>query len=173
MPVAGPRDQRGALPGYRNPGGQTPNRFHLTPRTPVAMQGETPGLMYITRHTRTLAPGFVRRWWRQTMNVTNAQAPFSWTANKNIDGGVQGFDLKRPPLRYMTSHTVYVGTGIDNTRFSGLHTSIEHRSRQKPIAIGLGQTRSRPTVRNRMASFGSKVPTLNQPVQGAQTNGGS
>jgi hypothetical protein len=78
----------------------------------------------------------------------------------------RGLDITRA-LRYMT-RSVYARSGEDNTRFPGLHTRILMRSRSKPVTIGAGQVRTRPTVRNRMTSFGSRVPTINQAVPAAE-----
>jgi hypothetical protein len=66
------------------------------------------------------------------------------------------------------TRSVYAGGGIDHTRFDELHTTVVKQNTYKTITVGRGQTRSRPTVRNRMSSFGSRVPSLNQQVSAAQ-----
>lgn len=117
-----------------------------------------------------LGPGQIRRMWRQSVNYIAASPDYSWTENAPQPGR----PITRPPgadgvtraLRYMT-RSIYMGSGIDNTRFAGLHTNVPLRVRSKPVTIGAGQVRTRPTVRNRITSFGSRVPTLNQPVDGA------
>lgn len=130
----------------------------------------TPGLMFVTWRGNVLGPGTIRRMWRQTVNLIPAQAAYSWSENSpQPDRPIAhhpGPDGVTRALRYMT-RSIYAGSGIDNTRFSGLHTNIPLRVRSKPVTIGAGQVRTRPTVRNRITSFGSRVPTLNQPVDGA------
>lgn len=169
MPVPGPRTQFGPLPGYTNPDGEVPTRFNLWHRPPpVAKQGETPGLMDVTLRGCILGAGQIRKMWRQSVNLIAAQPPYSWSGNGYVDmgNGARGFQVTRA-LRYMT-RSVYMGSGFDNTRFPGLHTEITPQARMKPVTMGAGQSRGRPTVRNRITSFGSRVPTLNQPVQGAE-----
>lgn len=171
MPVPGPRTQYGSVPGYTNPDGQTPTRFNRWLRPPpVAQMGRTPVLQYISLRGEVLGAGQIRRMWRQSVNLINAQAPINWSNLTPTPGSpsqsAQAVGVTRA-LRYMT-RSLYAGSGIDNTRFSGLHTRIYPKVRSKPVTIGAGQVRTRPTVRNRMTSFGSRVPTINQPVQGAE-----
>lgn len=168
MPVPGPRTQFGPLPGYTNPEHQEPDRINLWDRPPpVARMGETPGLSFIDRRGNVLGLGQIRRMWRQTVGYIAAPPAYSWTGNgPNHIVGPRGFQITRA-LRYMT-RSLYMGSGIDNTHYYGLHTEITPKVRSKPVTIGTGQNRGRPTVRNRMTSFGSRVPTLNQPVVGAE-----
>ena len=158
--------------GYRNPDGEGMNFINLWGRpAPVAQMGRTPGLMQITLRGCVLGAGQIRRMWRQTVNVIPASPSFSWSENAPQPGrpitsnpGANGVTRS---LRYMT-RSIYMGSGIDSTRFSGLHTRIYPKVRSKPVTIGAGQVRTRPTVRNRITSFGQRVPTLNTPVQGAE-----
>lgn len=170
MPTPGPRTQFGAVPGYTNPEHETMKQTLRTLAPPVAQMGRTPGLMGISLRGNVLGAGTIRAMWRQAANYMPAQAPFSWTAN--------GYDQSPPnpsgvgitrALRYMTRN-LYMGSGIDNTRFAGLHTEIYPQVRSMPVTLGAGQVRTRPTVRNRMTSFGSRVPTINQPVQAAESD---
>lgn len=173
MPIPGPRNQFGALPGYRNPDMEQPDRFnHWDRPDPVIQPGRSPGTSIITLRGCVLAAGQIRRMWQQSVNLIPAQIPYSWT--RNGEGGQQ----TAPPvgvtraLRYMT-RSVYAGAGIDNTRYEGLHTAIPPRARRSihskggRVTLAAGSVRSRPTVRNRVTSFGSRVPTLNQTVEGA------
>lgn len=166
--AAKPRTQFGTLPGYTNPLGQTPDFINLWDRPPpVTEMGRSPGLMETTLRGCILGAGQVRRMWRQAVNYIPASPPYSWTENRNVGSPqVVGVGVTRA-LRYMT-RSFYVGSGIDYTHFSGLHTEIQPRVRSKPVTIGKGQTRSRPTVRNRMTSFGSRVQTLNETVSAAE-----
>lgn len=170
MPPPGPRTQHGPDPGYTNPGGEGMNRLnHFNPPPPVAQMGRTPGLMGISLRGNVLGAGQIRTLWRQAVNYIPAQAPFSWTENGNIgEHKVSSVGITRA-LRYMT-RSVYMGSGIDNTRFAGLHTEIYPKVRSMPVTLGAGQVRTRPTVRNRMTSFGSRVPTINQPVVAAESD---
>lgn len=168
MPIPGPRTQMGPLPGYNNPGGEQPTRINHWDRPgPIYWPGRSPGMMVISLRGCRLAVGQIRRLWRQSVDLIPAQAPYSWTDNANV--GVQG----APPvgitraLRYMTK-SVYMGAGIDHSRFDALHTVVIKRNAYKTVTVNAGQVRNRPTTRNRMTSFGSRVPTLNGPVQAAE-----
>lgn len=167
MPVPGPRTQFGPDPGYTNPDHQLPDFFNRWGRPgPITKMGETPGLMYVSLRGNVLAPGQIRQLWQQAINYIAAPAPYSWTNNGPVEGQTQPVSITRA-LRYMT-RSLYMGSGIDNTHFPGLHTQILPQVRSKPVTVGAGQSRGRPTVRNRITSFGSRVPTLNSPVTGAE-----
>lgn len=171
MPVPGPRSQFGPDPGYRNPENAAPTLFNQWKR-PAAIfwPGRTPGLMTVTLRGCVLAAGQIRRMWRQSVDLIPAQAPYSWSQNApGPDRPVLtpgGFEVTRA-LRYMT-RSVYLGAGIDNTRYDELHTVVKKQNYYKTITVGRGQTRSRPTIRNRLTSFGSRVPTLNERVAAAE-----
>jgi hypothetical protein len=171
MPIAGPRDQHGQLPGYRNPDFEAPDRFNLWKRPgPIYWPGRSPGMMVVTLRGCILAAGQIRQLWRQSINLVSAQDSFSWTANglgaDGMPNQVHGFAITRA-LRYMT-RSLYVAGGTDNSRYAALHTVIRKENFHKTITIGGGQVRGRPTVRNRLTSFGSRVPTLNQAVAAAE-----
>lgn len=167
-----PRNQHGPLPGYTNPHGEHMNKINLWGRpAPVAQMGRTPGLMRITTRGMILGAGQIRRMWRQSIGLIPAQAPFSWSENAPQPGrpisthpGPNGITRS---FRYMT-RSISQRSGEDYTRFSGIHTVIRPRVRSKPVTLGAGQVRTRPTVRNRFTSFGSRVPTVNQPSQAAE-----
>lgn len=124
--------------------------------------------MKVTLRGCILAAGQIRRLWRQSINYAPARDEFSWTANgyTDVPPPTGGFEITRA-LRYKTQ-SLYMGQGIDNTRFAGLHTIIPPKVRHKPITLGVGLKRSVPTTRNRISSFGSRVPPLNPPVQAAE-----
>lgn len=171
MPLPGPRTQFGPVDGYRNPDGEIPDRLNQWLRPgPVASTGRTPATMIVSVRGSILAPGTVRRLWRQTVNYIAAGAPYSWTASAptpdapSVNPGVLA--LTRA-LRYMTRNT-YIGAGVDNSRFGALHTTISPRVNSKPVTVNAGTVRNRPTVRNRLTSFGSRVPPLNARVSAAQ-----
>ena len=161
MPVPGPRNQFGPLPGYDNPGHELPSRINLWEApVPIAWPGESPGLTEISLRGCVLAYGTIRKFWRQSINYIPAAAAYSWTANGPAQTKTEGFQITRA-LRYMT-RSVYSQAGTDDTRFDAMHTSIENGVMYKTVTVQAGNSRNRPTVRNRMTSFGSRVPTLNQ-----------
>jgi hypothetical protein len=168
VPVPGPRNQYGPLPGYTNPDGELPDRFNLWGRPPpVAAMGMSPGLMHITLRGCVLGAGQVRRMWKQTVNYIAGPPGFSWSQNRVVTSPTEVVGLTRH-LRYMT-RSFAATSGTDKTGFDGLHTKITPQIRSKPVTLGAGQARSRPTVRNRITSFGSRVPTINQPIDAAET----
>jgi hypothetical protein len=145
---------------------------------PIAQFGRSPGLMWLTRRGNVLAAGQVRRLWRQLVNLIEPQAPYSWTHSApNPDraefSSGHAVGITRA-LRYRTL-SLYMGAGHDNTRLTGLHSTVLPHQRRSPqargkrVTVAAGSVRGRPTVRNRMTSFGSRVPTLNEPSPAADT----
>lgn len=174
MPVPGPRTQTRSLPGYANPGGETPDRFRLEAPRPTMQPGRSPGTTLVSLRGNVLAAGTVRRLWRQSINYIAGQSPYSWTDSAPSPGRPEfapprGFEITRA-LRYMT-RSLYIGGGVDNSRYSGLHTAFRPRVRSKPATTGAGAVRSRPTVRNRLTSFGSRVQPINPRVPAASDGG--
>ena len=170
MPVPGPRTQERPDPGYRNPEGREPDLFnHWNRPAPVVWPGRSPGMSVISLRGCVLAAGQIRRLWRQAVDMIPAQAAFSWTENAPAPGrpitSPGGVDITRA-LRYMT-RSVYVAGGTDNTRFAALHTRVTKTNVYKTVTVGKGG-RNKPTVRNRLTSFGSRVPTLNQQANAAE-----
>lgn len=169
MPVPGPRTQAGPVPGYRNPENAAPTLFNLWDRPgPIWWPGRSPGTMFVTLRGNKLGFGQIRRLYRQAINYVPAFAPYSWTENgttSSPSGG--GFEITRA-LRYMT-RCVYIGGGVDNSRYAELHSVIKRQNVYKTVTVNAGQKRSAPTIRNRVTSFGSRVPTLNSAVRAAQS----
>lgn len=177
MPIPGPRDQFGpSNPNYKNPQHEEPDRVNrwLAP-LPIAVLGESPGLMVLDRRGMTLGAGQVRKNWRQAINEVIPAEPYDRVTMSPAPGRPAG--RPRPAigltqaLRYM-SRSLYVGSGNDNSRFENMHTVITHRSRGMPVTLGAGTVQNRPTVRNRMTSFGSRVPVLNPRVPAAEVLSG-
>ena len=167
MPVPGPRTQQRPDPGYRNPENREPDLFnHWLRPDPVFWPGRSPGMMVVTLRGCVLGAGQIRRLWRQSVNKIAAQGDFSWTEDANDVTGAGPVDITRA-LRYMT-RSIYAWGGADHTRFDNLHTTVYKRNMYKTVTVNKGQNRNRPTVRNRMTSFGARVPTLNQQVVAAQ-----
>lgn len=174
MPIPGPRTQFGQLPGYVNPGGYKPDRFnHWNEHGPIAVLGESPGLMVMSRRGGVLAWGQIRKLWQQSVNVIPAQAPYSWTTNSpqpgRLEVGYDAFQLTRA-VRYMT-RSLYQRAGNDNTRFSELHTVYPKFNRYKTVTTAVGNAPGRPTTRNRITSFGTRVPVLNPQLTSAEGSG--
>lgn len=142
----------------RNPLHQSPLRFHETARVFVAYPSQTPGLEQWDLRAGTLAAGTVRRLWRQQIRAPH-RAPVPVAVSE---------EPFRPTvaLRYL-ARSVYVGTGTTDSRFSALHTVIAKHSRQPIPTRGAGSHADRPTVRNRMVSFGSRVEPLNPRARAA------
>lgn len=169
MPVPGPRTQLRPLPGYTNPGMEQPTRWNRWHRPgPVSQPGRSPATMFASLRGNILAPGTVRRLWRQVADMVPAQAGYSWTASAPAPGRPvpqQGGVGISTALRYMT-RSVYAAGGTDSTRMSALHTKITPRVHSKPVTLPAGGVRSRPTVRNRVTSFGQRVPAINDRIRG-------
>jgi hypothetical protein len=151
MPVAGQP---------RNPFGQSPHRFELeAPRHPV-QEGRTPATMRRTLRGMILALGQIRHDWRQTVGYIDGPPPFSWTSSGVGGPTGRAFQVTRA-LRYLT-RSLYMGAGIDNTRFAELHSAIPPQTRSPVVTTGGGQQRNKPVTRNRLTSFGARVPTLQE-----------
>lgn len=138
--------------------GETPTRFHERARVNIVRPGETPGTSETDRVTGIEAAGQIRRLWHQLVSPVPAPPPFPVSAAP--------FTGQRA-IRYRAS-SVYLPAG-DALRFAragvqGLHTVIVQQSRQDRPTLTSGQNRNRPTVRNRMSSFGSRVAPLNPRV---------
>lgn len=173
MPVPGPRTQDRPVPGYSNPDGEQPTRMNQWKRPgPVTEPGRSPATMVLSLRGNVLAPGQVRRLWRQTVEYVAPAGAFSWTHNAPAPGRPirlpYGFGITRA-LRYM-ARSVYVAGGTDNSRFGAMHTTVTPHVRSKPVTVGAGGVRNRPTVRNRLTSFGSRVTPLNARVAAAATD---
>jgi len=171
MPVPGPRTQFGPDPGFRNPEATTPTFInHWDGPHPVSYAGETPGMMVLTRRGMVLAAGQIRRMYKQAVNYIPASPPYSWTGNGPQPGRPEAapppFEITRA-WRYLT-RSMYMGAGSDNTEHWGGHTYVTPQHINPTPTVGAGNTRNNPTVRNRLTSFGSRAPTLNQRVQAAQ-----
>jgi hypothetical protein len=174
MPVPGPRTQRGPRPGYDNPEHRTSQLFNLWDRPPPVMYaGQTPGTKVLCLNGFVLAPGQIRRMWRQKINQILPAPPYNQVTLSPAPGREQGVpapvDVTRG-MRYMAS-TRNQGSG-DNLSHWGGH-SIVHRQNVNPTpTVGAGNVRNQPTVRNRLTSFGARVPTLNGVVPGARNRTG-
>jgi hypothetical protein len=176
MPVPGPRAQRAPLPGYRNPENRTPDFLNRWDEPRPHMQaGRTPGTMVLTLRGMRLATGQVRRLYKQKFNEIIPAGPYDQVtlAPSNLvpPSHHAGVDITMG-YRYMIRST-YVGAGDGLSRWGGtgrpLHQSTQMKHVNPTPTLGAGnKSRGRPTVRNRLTSFGSRVPTINQPLPAAQ-----
>lgn len=72
------------------------------------------------------------------------------------------------PVRYRAS-TRFRAAGTSNTLVRGVPRPIRKATSVQPrVTRQAGNAPSRPTVRNRLTSFGSRVPTLNPPSPNAE-----
>lgn len=141
-----------------DPQGQTPDRFREEPRVFVRRSGETPGTMELDTGAKVQAPGTIRRLWMQAVHPVPAPPP--------VQVAAAPLQITRA-LRYKAS-TNYLPAGSRNSRFTGMHTMIPNLARQPRPTRSAGTRQGRPTVRNRMESFGSRVTPLNPRVAAAQ-----
>lgn len=149
------------VPGQpRNPFGQRPDRFELEAPRAVVVAGRTPATMRRTVRGMILAAGQIRHDWRQALGYIAGPPGFSTTANSVSASAGRAFQVTRA-LRYL-SRSLYMGSGIDNTRLSELHTAIPTQHRAKVVTVNAGQQRGKPVTRNRLTSFGSRVPPLQE-----------
>jgi hypothetical protein len=168
MPVAGPRHQRGPDPGYRNPEHQDPTMFNrwLNPH-PVMVAGRSPGTMVVCLNGFVLAAGQIRRLYKQKINQIVPAGPYNQVTlsptPSNPSNHRQPIEVTRG-WRYLAGSS-YQGAG-DNSQHWGGHTVVSQTQVKPTVTAGHGG-RNRPTVRNRLTSFGSRVPTLNGVVDGA------
>lgn len=152
MPIAGvPRNPFGEVPGSN----ERSRRNH--PNLVAARDQDTAG-----RHT-VAEPGTIRRFIRAAVGYTGAAQPFSWTRNAFSDesGEVQG--PVTSTKRFLISTRDFLTAG--NQRSNPIERApIVRQPQAPPIPIVYaGNLQHRPTVRNRMTSFGSRVAPINAP----------
>lgn len=149
------------VPGRpRNPYGEQPNRFRGKAPLVVIVPGQSPGMQDAHRREPTTqsAEGTIRRTFRQKVNFIPASPPMPVSSSPpTITRG----------LRYRASST-YRQAGTDHTRFGAPRPAIQKSNRQPIPTLQAGRTQGRPTIRNRMVSFGSRVRPLNAASPAAQ-----
>lgn len=124
----------------------------------VERAGESPGLQMIEAPEQTAA-GTIRRLWRQRVHPIPAPPPYSWVDNPRII---------TTALRYRASST-FTAAGTDNTRYGAPRPPVRNRHRAQAVTRQAGNKAARPTVRNRLLSFGLRVPPENPPSPDAVT----
>lgn len=106
------------------------------------------------------APGTQRRNWHSSIGSSAGPAPFSWVDNPP--------EITRP-LRYKATSS-FRGAGNSATMTTAGPRPVRTRqARMSPITRQAGNAPARPSVRNRLTSFGSRVPPVNQPSPNAQS----
>jgi hypothetical protein len=162
------------VPGRpRNPLDQTPDRWRERRHVFVARAGETPALMHLDTRADTVAPGTIRRLYRQAVNFIGAAPPVSVSTQigqaprGSVEKTFVGLVAVTRALRYRAS-TTYRAAGTDNTRFGAKRPYVATRHAGRPVTIAAGNQQGRPTIRNRMTSFGSRVPAVNAAVDAAE-----
>ena len=153
MPVAG---------RPRNPLLETPDRFRERAYVDVPRVGETPGLQTVESRGKLVGEGTIRRVWRQSVNFIPAPPAYSWTQHPA---------LVTRSLRYRAT-SLYRAAGNDNTRYGARRPIVTPRHNQPTPTIGAGQKQNRPSRRNRLTSFGSRVPLINPPSPAATDRNG-
>lgn len=147
----------------RNPLNETPDRFRRRRAAFVPKAGQTPGLQDIDLRFDTTAPGTVRRLWRQAVNLILPAPEISWSYNNG-----QG-EITRA-VRYKAT-SIYMQAGCSNTRYGAARPVVAARHNRRPVTLGAGNQQNRPTVRNRLSSFGKRVQPINQPSPAAEGAG--
>lgn len=127
-------------------------RWHELPSTFTSRRGESPGTMETDTRSDTIAPGSIRRIWQQFAAFIPAPPPFPVSLSPAMPQRQQ---------RYKTQN-LYLPAGSDNSRFNNLHTVILQKARSQPATLSAGTRRGRPVIRNRISTFGSRVPPLNR-----------
>lgn len=103
--------------------------------------------------------GTIRKLWRSTVGSTTFPAPFGWADNPRT--------ITRS-LRYKAS-SLFMRAGNSHTDWGEPRPIIRPRVRSPLITRQAGNKPGMPTVRNRLASFGSRIPPLNAPSSNAET----
>lgn len=137
------------------------DRFHERAQVFVPHLGQSPGLQDIEPATLgTVGFGTIRRLWRQSVNYIPAGGWLSWTENGTDRTPTVGVGITRA-LRYKAS-SVFRGAGSSNTRMGAPRAFIVPRHVQPRATIAAGNLQGRPYIRNRLQSFGSRVPPVNR-----------
>lgn len=111
-------------------------------------------------------PGTIRRFVMPALRYVGAQGPFSWTENSFSPDAPKGEGGSTNPLRYLisTTDTLTAGNQLSQPMLRpAIPPSVAAPS---PPLVLAGNVQGRPTLRQRVPSFGSRIPTLNAPTPG-------
>ena len=147
------------VPGQpRNPQHVTTfDRFDRVPFTPMSrLQSD------VLRHTAQ-RPGSIRRFWRAPVRYVggaNGQE-LSWTSNEIERSSHNKGAFVNNPLEHIitTTNTVYGGNQL--SRPMQRPVLVKSTASAAPRQITNGNVQGRPVLRQRIPSFGSRVPALN------------
>lgn len=106
-----------------------------------------------------LAPGDVHGNWRSSVGSIPGPAPFSWVENPR--------EITRP-LRYKV-RSLFRGAGNSASMTNAKPRPVRVRQARMTAIVRLaGNAPAKPSIRNRLTSFGSRVPPVNPPSPNAQ-----
>jgi hypothetical protein len=172
MPLPGrPRNIGGTETRFHRPGqdGVGIERWRSGPRTRwheraqvfVSQLGQSPGVQDVEPAILgTVAFGTIRRLYRQVVNYLPAGPWLSWTENGVDRTRTDGVGIT-VALRYKVSST-FRGAGSSNTRMGAARAFVTPRHVTARATLGVGNLQGRPVIRNRLQSFGSRVPPVNK-----------
>lgn len=146
------------------------------PRNPYGIEGFARfHRIFLPRFTRdqsrelreTVAnPGTIRRFVMPALRYVGAQGPFSWTGNSFSPDAPKGPGGQSNPLRYLIStiDTLTAGNQLSNPmQRPAIPPTVAYPA---PPLILAGNVQGRPTLRQRVPSFGSRIPSLNSILPG-------
>jgi hypothetical protein len=139
-----------------NPLAQIPGTFFH--RRAVLLRGRRQDLDTL----ETQQAGVLRRLWAPIANMISAGEIFNWSRNLYDDApdGVNG--QTTTSVRYLIStRNIGAGNGLVNPQARQVFPYENIRHAPDPLFIRAGQQQGRPTVRNRLSSFSSRVPPIN------------
>jgi hypothetical protein len=109
--------------------------------------------------------GTIRRLWRNLAGYNNASgsADFNWTLNEFENLPDTPRSVVTTPLRYLitTVNTLTAGNLLSNPMARS--PVVRQRQAPAPPLAWSGNMQHRPVLRNRITSFGSRVPPENSP----------
>lgn len=146
------------------------------PRNPYGVPGfERFHRIYTPKFTRdqdrvlrvTVAnPGTIRRFLMPALRYVGAMGPFNWTTNSFSPDARGGPGGQTNPLRYLisTTDTLTAGNLRSNPMMRpAIPPSVAYPA---PPLVLAGNVQGRPTLRQRVPSFGSRIPALNTIIPG-------
>lgn len=139
----------------RNPLAQAPGFFRRAAARPIYMRRQD------VEPAGVLAPGTLRRYVRGLVNVSAGNPSFSWSRNDfdSTRGRVRGAVTAPENYLISTRHVLTVGNQL-----RGAHSRpfvAPWVNQPIPPLVHVGNAPGRPSVRERILSFGSRVIPLN------------
>lgn len=106
-------------------------------------------------------PGTIRRFIMPALRYVGAQGPFSWTENSFSPDAPKGQGMNTNPLRYLISTTDVLTAGNQRSNPMLRPAIPPSVAAPSPPLVLAGNVQGRPTLRQRVPSFGSRIPALN------------